>query len=271
VFEGYLAETPELLALDAGSGDVARLLAPGTEVRDPQPSPDGTRIAFVIANYAEAKADIYVMNRDGSGVTQLTFADELDDQPSWSPDGRRIAFRSYRTQREGDIWVMGADGDDPVNLTPDPLPGVPDERTPAWSPDGERIAYASNVGGTMDIWTMAVDGSDKQRLTETPEYDTEPAWSPDGTTIVFRRNLTGRTDLHLVASGGGEAVPLPLDGYQRMPVWDPDGEHLVFTNQPTLLDRPDLYRMGRDGEGLEPLVTGAVPGGSVNPTFMRLR
>ena len=58
---------------------------------------------------------------------------------------------------------MEDDGGHPVNLTPDPLPGVADERTPAWSPDGSRIAYASNVGGTMDVWTMAPDGSDKQR------------------------------------------------------------------------------------------------------------
>ncbi len=268
VFEGVLDNVPELLRQDASTGEVTRMLPAGTVVMDPQPSPDGARIAFVVADYGQATGDVYVMNRDGSGIMRLTHAPELDDQPAWSPDGTRIAFRSYRDGREGDIWVMGDDGSDPVNLTPDPLPGVPDERAPHWSPDGTRIAYASNVGGTMDVWTMAPDGSDKRRITDTPEYETEPIWSPDGATIAFRKNFTGDTDLYLVPAAGGAQTPLALPGYQRMAAWTPDGGSLVFVGQPTLQDRPDLYRVRRDGQGLEPLVTDAVPGGSVNPAFL---
>jgi Tol biopolymer transport system component len=236
-------------------------MATAMTVMDPQPSPDGAQILFVNANYAEATGDIFLMDRNGANVVQLTTAPQLDDQPAWSPDGLRVAFRSYRAGREGDIWVMNAAGGNLTNLTPDPLPGISDERTPAWSPDGRRIAFASNQGGNMDIWTMAADGSDQLQLTVAPEFETEPVWSPDGATIAFRRNHGADSDLYLVASTGGPATRLTLPGFQRAATWSPDGLRLVFVNQPTLQDRPDLFSVAKDGTDMRAIVTDAVPGG----------
>ena len=270
VFEGWLGATPELLAYDSALGGLHRLVDSGVVVMDPAPSPDGSRIAFVVADYVSSTGDIYVMNRDGSGLKQLTFEPELDDQPAWSPDGTRLAFRSFRTGREGDIWVMDSSGANPVNLTPDPLPGIYNEARPAWSPDGTRIAFASNEGGNVDIWIMAANGSDHQRLTNTTDLDTEPAWSPDGLTLAFRRSITGSgADLYLVPAGGGTAVPVVLADDQRQPTWSPDGIWLVFVSQASPSSRADLYRVKADGTGLQPLVTDAVPGGSLNPAFLR--
>jgi len=268
VFEGVLEATSELLAWDAQSRSVRRLLPEGTVVMDPQPSPDGSRIAFVVADYVQGTGDIWVMDRDGSNAAQLTFSPELDDQPAWSPDGARIAFRSYQTQLGGDIWTMTATGGSSTNLTPDPLPGITEEDRPAWSPDGARIAFGSNEGGNRDIWTMAVDGSDHVRLTETIDLDTEPAWSPDGTTIAFRRSSSGAgSDIYLVPAGGGSARPLALPGEQRMPVWWPDGRGLVVVSHASISSRPDLYGVRIDGTDFVPLVTDEVPGGSLNPAF----
>ncbi len=270
VFEGVPGSVPELLRLDALTGEIARVLPPGTEAQDPAPSPDGTLVAFVVADYVDSDGDIFVCDSDGGNVRQLTHDAELDDQPAWSPDGTRLAFRSFRTQRDGDIWVMDADGGNPVNLTPDPLPGVTDERSPCWSPDGTRLAYISNAGGNRDVWTMAADGSDPRRLVTSIDLEAEPAWSPDGSLIAYRRSSnTEGSDIWVVPATGGEAAALPLAGEQRMPTWSPDGTRLVFVAHATAADRPDLWEMGADGEGARLVAGDAVAGGCLNPAFLR--
>jgi Tol biopolymer transport system component len=271
IFEGYLQSTAELLLLDSDLDTVRKLLPLETTVMDPTPSPDGTRIAFVVADYTQWTGDIYVINRDGSGLQRLTSAPQLDDQPAWSPDGERIVFRSYRTERDGDIWIMNADGSNAINLTPDPLPGIWDERRPTWSPDGARIAYATNAAGNVDIWTMLPDGTDQQQITSSAELETEPAWSPDGTLIAYRSSGGADSDIYLVPAAGGTPLPITLAGEQRLPTWTPGGNYIVFVNQPSTSDRPDLYSVRTDGTDLQPLVTDEVPGGSVNPAFLKRR
>ena len=270
VFEGVLTTVPEMLLLDTATNVVSRLLPAGTVAMDPTPSPDGARIAFVVANYAESTGDIWIVNRNGSGLRQLTTAPELDDQPSWSPDGSQLVFRSFRTGRSGDIWRVNADGSGAVNLTPDPLPGVTDERHPAWSPDGSRVAFTSDAGGNYDVWTMTAFGASRVRLTSSPEFDAEPAWSPDGATIVFRRSdpLLG-SDLWLVPSSGGAAGAIPLPGEQRQPLWSTDGVRLVFVSQPRVAHRPDISSTRPDGSDIRLLVGPAVTGGSLNPAWLR--
>lgn len=270
LFEGTRDSIPELWLRDAGTGAIRRVLAPGVVAKDPAPTPDGSRIAFVVSDEDEGIGDIFVAQRYGSGLAQLTHAGALDDQPAWSPDGTRIAFRSFRTERDGDIWVMRADGANPVNLTPDPLPGVLDERRPAWSPDGTRIVFATNAAGNVDLWIMNRDGGDPRQLTGTIDLDTEPAWSPDGAWIAFRRssNVTG-SDICVVPAAGGEVVRLSHPGIQRLPAWSPDGRQIVYVEQPTTNARPDLYSMRPDGTERTPLVTTEMPGGSLHPAFLR--
>src|SRR6266478_5144704 len=125
---------------------------------------------------------IYVMNSDGSNVGQLTFADTARDSltghikdttsnfhPAWSLDGTRIAFQSDR-QTAYAVWVMNADGSNPVRLT-DPSTSA---GAPSWSPDGTRIAYEQDG----DIWVMNADGSRKIRITSGFWSDRLPRWRP---------------------------------------------------------------------------------------------
>ena len=84
-----------------------------------------------------------------------------DRDPSWSPDGSRIAFTSYR-DGNWDIYVMDADGSNQQRLTDNPAV----DRMPSWSADGSRIAFVSGRDGNWDIYVMDADGSNQQRLTD---------------------------------------------------------------------------------------------------------
>jgi serine/threonine protein kinase len=115
-----------------GDGSDMDNLTDSSDARDQKPawSPDGTRIAFSSAP-EESSFDIYVMDADGRGVTQLTTDKSIDDAPTWSPDGSQIAFRSGR-DRNDEIYVIDSDGGEPANLTENP---DADDTNPVWSPE----------------------------------------------------------------------------------------------------------------------------------------
>jgi hypothetical protein len=147
------------------------------------PGPNG-QIAFV--SIRDGNEDIYVMNADGSGQTRLTNDPANDLSPSWSPDGEKIAFSSFRDSTEGndneDIYVMNADdGSGQTRLTNDPA----DDKFASWSPDGEKIAFSSNRdNGDNEIYVMnADDGSQKIRLTNNNANDLSSDWGTNALTL----------------------------------------------------------------------------------------
>ena len=212
---------------------------PSAYIRDVAPSPDGLRVAFTVAWDSDEwptiiDGDIYVANIDGSGVQRLTSAPYMDEQPAWSPDGSRIVFRSTR-RGDPDIYVMGADGSSPVNLTADFQPGINSDHTPTWSPDGSRIVFASDVGRPSHptLWTMRADGSDKRRLLPQAgptDIDVEPSWSPDGARIAFRRATPDGGDIVILTIATGQETRLAVAGRQAFPSWSPDGSRIAYTS-----------------------------------------
>ena len=129
-------------------------------------SPDGRRIAFVRTLGRRIpphvlNSEIYVMNADGSGSRRLTHSAAYDGEPAWSPDGRKIAFRSTRDGNR-EIYVMNADGSNQRNLTRSPAK----DGRPSWSPDGRRIAFVSNRDGRLEAHVMNADGSGQRSLTQ---------------------------------------------------------------------------------------------------------
>lgn len=198
-------------------------------------SADG-RIAFY--GYQDGDADIYTINPDGTGETNLTNEDPgaetlADADPSWSPDGTRIAYTVY-TVRSGlvnDIYVMNSDGSDAVNRTQNTgsgQAGTTGDRAPAWSPDGSKIAFwtdrdvtemCSN-GCDREIYWMNPDGTGQQNLTSAPGADDyDPTFSPDGSQIAFTSNRSGDYALYSLdvstvpqpAISGSNAAPMATD------------------------------------------------------------
>jgi Tol biopolymer transport system component len=234
VFERATGSGPVPFVVDLNGG-LPRPLLPGiVNGSEPVASPDGRRIALVMnVTYGApdlAEGDLFVANRDGSGLVRLTSMPGLEHQPAWSPDGSRIAFRSVRDGR-GDVWVLDLASGQATNITPDPVPLTGDERYPAWSPDGLRIVYTSTITGNAELWTMADDGSGKERLTTTPAYEARPAWSPNGGWIAFtQRHPGGTTDLVVVTDEGRDYVRLELSGEQESPAWTPDSRAIAFSS-----------------------------------------
>lgn len=270
VVEGHRNGLAEAWRVPLPDGAPQLLLPQGTVVSDPTPSPNGQVIAFVLADYVAGTGDIWLVNRDGTGLRNLTNDEALDDAPAWSPDGARLAYRSFRDENSGDIWTIRVDGTQRVNLTPKTGNFVLDQHRPDWSPDGTRIVYAGTGGGDYGIWVMQADGSQKRQLTNTIDYDTEPVWSPDSKFIAFRRsNPTDGSDIVLMAADGTGVTRLALPGEQRQPAWSPDGRLIAFANQATLTSPPEVFTMRPDGSDMRYRVGLADFGPALNPDFLR--
>jgi TolB protein len=188
------------------------------------------KIAFdhITSGESSGPSDIYVVNAGGTNVRNLTHnaADDLD--PAWSPDGRKIAFVSYRCSAEAQvcystIHVMNADGSGQRRITHNQRNRG--DRDPAWSP-ASRIAFVrtSNEAVLTAIWVMNADGSGQRRITRNRQApgDRAPAWSPDGPTIAFERNH----EIWVMAASGRDQRRLARNG--AGPSWSPDGATIVF-------------------------------------------
>ena len=212
----------------------------------PAVSADGTRVAFMHEDR------LYVMNADGSCVKQITFAAVGDDNPSWSPDGKKLVYQSDPFGSQ-DVFVVNADGSGQRRLTTSRAA----DRDPAWSPDGTKIAFAStrdranqSARGEPEIYVMDADGTNVSRLTRTPEdvVNGNPAWSPDGSRIAFDTNRDGNFDVYAMDSDGGGLTNLSnhaaLDGF---PSFSPDGTRIAFFSNRAQRDNYDIFAMNADG------------------------
>ena len=140
-------------------------------------------------------SEIFVMNADGTEVRQLTDNDDGDFEPSWSPDGKRIAFSSWRVG-DSEIFVMNADGTKVRQLTDN------DGSAPSWSPNGKHIAFSSERDGDFEIFVMNADGTEVRQLTDNDEINRFPSWSPNGEHIAFTSGNLAYQEIFVMNADG---------------------------------------------------------------------
>ena len=172
---------------------------------------------------------VRVIGADGSGEVDLAEG----QWPTWSPDGGRIAFGSA----DG-ISVVNADGSSARQLMSPALIALHGWGVgkPSWSPDGALIAfdefYNYAEGTLAQIYAMSADGRAQHLLAGYDFYETEPSWSPDGSRVVYWSHEAG---LAIVPRGGG-GFPVPLNksqsqSFSARPAWSPDGRSILFNGR----------------------------------------
>jgi hypothetical protein len=214
----------------AGTASAGADCSSSTTRQAPEPSSDSW-LAFSATE--NSNGDIYLLDVDaalkGEAPAPLRLTnDPADDfDPTWSPDGTRIAFRSQRDGND-EIYIMNSDGTCQTDLTNDPA----GDWSPSWSPDGKRIAFAHFFDGNSytDIAVIQVDGTALQRLTEAGgEY---PAWSPDGSRIAFASARDGNYEIYVMNADGTDQTNLTKDpAYDMSPAWSADGTAILFDTQ----------------------------------------
>jgi dipeptidyl aminopeptidase/acylaminoacyl peptidase len=266
---------------------VPRPLTPETIVYDlaaagdPQVSPDGTRIAYVLGKAERGKklagSQLWLCDVDGDNARRLTWEGERNGSPRWSPDGRRLAFVSDRVEKPAKqgIFVLDFEGGEPRKVTKHNV-AIGEL---AWSPDGTRIAYIAlvdpeNVEGAQagaedaprvrvvrridykqdnrgylndvrqQVWVVDVASGDRRRLTHEAVDHNFPQWSPDGRTIAVKiPNRNGMaSQLGLIDVERGETTLVgERDGTVGCWGWSPNGDRILVAGDTAQTWQLDLF------------------------------
>ena len=163
--------------------------------------------------------EIYIADYDGENQRRVTVNRSLAINPSWSADGRAIAYTSYR-RGYPDIYVSyiyQGKMDQPTAGTE-----TVHNFLPAFSPDGSRIAFMTNRDGNMEIYTVNRDGSGLRRVTRHPGNDSTPTWSPAGNQIAFTSDRSGSPQIYIVdADGLGQPRRITSESWADRATWSP--------------------------------------------------
>ena len=209
------AEGQDMGSLSWPSGDGEHF---STTVSGGAWSPDSRSLAgvlFTAYHYGGVRSELWLNN----GRSQTLYSGVLIGQPSWSPDGSRIAFSDLSTR---EAYVIDVDGGNVREV-------LDSADQPVWSPDGQRLAYVvlDAERQSVGLGVARADGSGQQRLTDGNVLS--PAWSPDGSTIVFTRRLGISDQIDVIKPDGTDERTI-ADGAAQ-PAWSPDGDAIAYARQ----------------------------------------
>ena len=224
---------------------------------DPDVDPTGTLLAYASTQH-RATSDLYVKRINGTAVTQLTNDPANDVMPTFSPDGKRVAFASDRTGN-WDIYMVDITGGQAVQLTND----LTHDLYPSFSPDGKQLVYCTH-GAQSGQWELVVIDVENPAVKRFIGYGLFPDWSPQDNRILFQRARERGTrwfSIWTVELVNGEGVrptevAVSSNAATIAPTWSPDAKHIAFS---TIVDpdsdtstRPtqaDVWIVNSDGSG----------------------
>lgn len=230
VYTTWRRNNQEIVWLELGKGN-RRILVPPEETLNMTPavSPDGRLLAYASARDSATKShsDIFVMNLKTDMKKQLTDHAKADLSPTWSPNGRELAFTSDR-QGGLQIYIMRADGKKVRRLTFDGRYNA----APDWSPLGDWIAYVCRIPNKgFKLCRISPDGKRRFQITSGPsgEMDESPSWAPDGRHLVFSstrgRGSNRRSHIYMIYFDGTGLEQLTKGGIDHSsPAWSPGRE-----------------------------------------------
>jgi Tol biopolymer transport system component len=201
-------------------------------------SPDGEEIAY--AADCDGVRKIFVRQSSGGGEASVTSGPFDDIQPTWSPDGKTLAFvrarQNGRKLEPGDVFGAYLDGDiwtlDRETRRERKL--VEDAYNPSFSPDGRRVAFDAPWAGQRRIWAVDAEGHNPKQLTNDVSeaiVHVRPRWSPDGKRIVFQNKESTKFDIRVVDLATQKLMWITDDHFQDLqPAWSPSGRYIYFSS-----------------------------------------
>lgn len=214
---------------------------------DGEPGIATTQICF--SGGQTGKKEIYIADYDGAGLTQLTKHNSISILPTFSPDGGKIAYVSFKDRYQF-IYVYELSSGRSTALSKE----VGMNSAPAWAPDGTRLAIVLSKDANSEIYLVNSDGSGKKRLTNHPAVDSSPAFSPDGNQIAFVSERDGRPQIYAMDTNGGNVRRLSFQGGKSYePAWSPSGKQIAYVVESGGFQ---IYVMDADGSNPRQLTTG---------------
>lgn len=175
---------------------------------------DGERVGGTVES--RSVKEVYIADYDGENQRRVTTNRSLNINSVWSPDGRSLAYTSYR-RGPPNIFIANIYEGTGGELTK----AVGQNWLPAFSPDGTRVAFSSTRDGNAEIYVAGRDGTNLRRLTNHPGADTSPTWSPNGTQIAFTSDRTGTPQIYVMGADGLGLQKLTSESYADRPTWSP--------------------------------------------------
>jgi Tol biopolymer transport system component len=188
----------------------------------PRLSPDGRTVAVGVSE-RETHIWLYDLARETS--TRFTFEGIVNHNPTWTPDGKRIAFNSDKDGETSIYWQLTDGSGGLERLTTSPYPNIP----MSWSSDGQLLAFIeSNPTTGSDIWVLRLSDRKPQPFLQTTFNESVPRFSPDGHWLAYISNESGRFEVYVQPyPGPGGKLQISTEGGTE-PVWNRNGRELFY-------------------------------------------